>query len=438
MRFKSLLVRAFAVTFTPLTVAQAEAESIFQVTTTQAVTQDIITLQGHPGYRDPNPFLPDPYIFFDEHVRILTEEVDVWDPSQIPSSPADVPFPGDYNVISTGEVTGTWTFDADFLTGIDIGRVAATDDDAQFLGRISAVSTFEARSGGAVVGSAVTTSTAVYALNDIVAGTDGERLDVIVIVAENPPEPHLVSDGIALFLGGADNWFETAAGTIPDFADILVSSFVFRELVLTGVGDELYEELIQNDSDAYPLSFAGFGAADGSTQSSPLLPDAVTVGPDAPTFAFDVSAAGVDFVFVDPEIAVGYTYEMEGPGTIAKFKAPTLDAVNDPDGYTLVLLDGTTFKVLPGEVVDLVAAGYGAVTVLQLIGIDEALMLDPTDATTFVAGFMFDGTGTGSNLTQTAIVVDTDVAVPLPPAMALMLAGLGGFGVVTRRARRPA
>lgn len=418
----------------------ANAASIFQVTTTQAVTQDIITLRGHPGYRDPNPFLSDPYIFFDEHIRILTEEVDVWDTTQIPSSPTDVPVSGDYNVVSTGSVTGTWTFDADFLLGIDIGLVAADDSDAQFLGRSNEVSTFRAESVGRNVGSLVTTSTAVYALNDIVVGVGGERLDVIGLVAEEtPPSPNVETDGFVLFLAGAENWFETSVGTIPDFNDVLVSAIELEELVRDHDGDALYEQLFQSEVGVYPLNFAGFGAADGSSQSVPLLPTTATVGATGgPSFSFDVSSAGAGFVFVDPEIAVGYTYVLENGGTVAKFQAPTLSAVNDPDGYTLVLPDGTSFSLLPGEVLDFVAEGYTNVTTFEVLGISEALMLDPDNITTFVAGFMFSGTGSTSNLTQTAIVVDTDAAVPLPPAAALMLAGLGGLGVLSRRKRRVA
>lgn len=422
-----------------LAAGQAGAASIFQVTTTQAVTQDILTLRGHPGYRDPNPFLADPYIFFDEHVRILTQEADVWDPSQIPTSPTQIPFPGDYNVISSADVTGTWTFDADFLTGIDTGRIAADQDDAQFLGRSAAVSSFRARANGTDVASGVTISTAVYALNDLVVGVGGERLDVIGIVAEEPPLAHIETDGIILFLGGADNWFETAAGSIPNFNDIVVSAIENREVLSDSNGDELFESLISNDAGAYPLRFSGFGAADGSSEQSPLLPDSVSAGPgSSPAFSFDVASAGTNFVFIDPEIAVGYTYELVGGGTVAAFQAPTLGAVNDPDGYTLVLPDGTTFNVLPGDVVDFVAEGYGNVTTFDIVGISEALMIDPLDATTFVAGFLFNGTGAGSNMLQTAIVVDTDAAVPLPPAVALLLAGLGGLGLVSRRGRRAA
>ncbi|TDL89071.1 hypothetical protein [Meridianimarinicoccus aquatilis] len=417
----------------------ANAASIFQVTTTQAVTQDIITLQGHPGYRDPNPFLSDPYIFFDEHIRILTEEIDVFDPTQIPSSPTDVPVSEDYNVISTGSVTGTWTFDADFLLGIDTGLVSTGEEDTQFLGRRRGVSTFRAVSDGRNVGSLVTTSTAVYALNDIVAGVGGERLDVIALVAEEAPQLHIDTDGMVLFLAGAENWFETSVGAIPDFNEVLVSSLAFEQIVRSDDGDELFEEIIESEADTYPLRFSGFGAADGSSQSAPLLPTTATVGATGgPSFSFDVSSAGTGFVFVDPEIAVGYTYVLENGGTVAKFQAPTLSAVNDPDGYTLVLPDGTSFSLLPGEVLDFVAEGYTNVTTFEVLGISEALMLDPDNITTFVAGFMFSGTGSTSNLTQTAIVVDTDAAVPLPPAAALMLAGLGGLGVLSRRKRRVA
>ena len=110
-------------------------------------------------------------------------------------------------------------------------------------------------------------------------------------------------------------------------------------------------------------------------------------------------------------------------------------ALNDPDGYTIVMPDGTEFTILPGAVVDFVAEGFNNVTTFNLTGISEDLMIDPDDATTFVGGFLFSGIGQGSSIAQTALTIDTDAPppVPLPAGVWFLLTGVAGFGLASRR-----
>lgn len=431
----------------------ALAVSITQVTVSDlTVTQDIITLQGHPGFYQSAPIdsgAPDPgYIFFDEHVRILNEEARPWDPTQIPSSPlplnctnncGDVP----YNVISTGQMTATMTFDADILAAANLlgatgGFTAGGEIFGTELGTTSgAVSTIQIVSGGVPVVGAVSTTTTIFAANDISNGA-GFSGDVLAIVADIPTVPGVENSGAILLLAGDTNWFEeTGANAIPDFSKVTSFQTDYWERDNSSTGDyPLYEMVISSDQISGSPTFQSFGAADGSAEDAPLLPDGADLSGGTASFEFDLSEVLPEgFVFVDPEIAVGYTYQLQGPGAISAFKAPTLAAVNDPDGYTIVMPDGTEFTILPGAVVDFVAEGFNNVTTFNLTGISEDLMIDPDDATTFVGGFLFSGIGQGSSIAQTALTIDTDAPppVPLPAGVWFLLTGVAGFGLASRR-----
>lgn len=434
------------------------APVLFQVTVTANVEQDILTLDGDPNFFDEG----DPNIvgdgfegfpFFDRHIDVLTDfgnETVPWDPSQIPTAPDQSLAGTPYNVISQGSLTGTWTFDASVLA-TDLTQTSINSNgEGTLLGSSNAISTFEVIALGESIGGAITTTSQVFAANNVVVGVDGEMLDLIGIQAQGGDLDGEGTEGVVLILGGADNWFETANGEIPNFENMIVTGAIeFEDIVSSNDGDQLYEERINGSLDGAAVSFASFGAADGTAEDSPLLPGGVVIedGADAPTFTFDVSVAGAGFVFVDPEIAVGYTYELSGDGRITGIKAPSLGAVNDADGYVITLPDGQQFRLLPGEEIslqdgvvvmtqsgDTVTPGDNIRT-LTLTDIATGLELDPLDNTTFVAGFLFEDTGQNSVFEQTALVIDTDdlSAVPLPASMAFLLAGLGGLGLMRRR-----
>lgn len=456
--------RKLHVTASALALAVAAGPALattMQINMTAEVTQDIVTQQGHPGFyhanQGPGDPLPEGYIFFDEHYRILTEEVTVWDPSQIPTSPTQTPYPDNYSVVSTGMLTGTWTFDSALLAGIDLGQTGSTNSDgsidAQALGTTSDVSLFRVSSGGVVVENAATSISRVFAANDLVVGVGGEKMDVLAIQADSPDMDTSTSDGIILYLAGASNWFDDFInGGGSDYESFLqaaqVSQVEYEEQVTYGsgplAGQDMYNMLIESDMSARKLNVVGYGAADGSTEANPLLPDVVTVADTAttPTYSFDVSTAGAgDIVFIDPEMAVGYTYEIVGDGAVTAFVAPTAAAVAVPDGfegYTVTVkggaLDGQVFTVLPGARLDFDSTDN--VRSLELSGIPmQDPIIDPTDFTRFVAGFGLAGAGQGTSISQTAIVVDTDTLapVPLPAGGILLLTALGGLVAARRR-----
>jgi hypothetical protein len=342
----------------------------------------------------------------------------------------------DYAVISTGTLTGTWTFDASILAQALVGY---NDSNGTVLGETSNVSTFSVEALGVEVVNEATSISRVLVADDLLVGEGGEKMDVIAIQADRPDMTDSLSNGVTLLLGGDSNWFEDARGSIPDFTRIVAAQVEYEEEV-SGIDQKgdvtpLYNELINGDLTGSKLSVKVFGAADGGSEASPLLPDTAVQNDDGTTsFGFDVSLVDTGIVFIDPEIAVGYTYELTGGGLIKGIQAPTSETVNDSDGYIVTLPDGTTFTLTAGQLVKL----DEGVTSFVLSGIDPSLMLDPLDNSTFVLGLMFEGTGTGSKVSQTALVVDTDSfsAVPLPPTALLMLSGLGLLGFAARRRRR--
>ncbi|MDZ7752730.1 MAG: hypothetical protein U5S82_13935 [Gammaproteobacteria bacterium] len=169
----------------------------------------------------------------------------------------------------------------------------------------------------------------------------------------------------------------------------------------------------------------------GSIASLPLLPD--EIGPDG-GFNFNVSTDDVDpfeTFFIDPEIATGYTYTITG-AEFGSVTAPTLAAVNDPDGY-LLEFGATEIALAPG---DFYAFAPG-ITEFRITGIDPLLELDPTDPLAFVTGVSYqnaDPTVGTLTITQTPIVTDTDSnAVPAPGSLWLIGLGLAVWRTLGRR-----
>lgn len=171
------------------------------------------------------------------------------------------------------------------------------------------------------------------------------------------------------------------------------------------------------------------GSNPGETPSNPLLPVIVD---GSYTFEF-----GVDLnqqVFVDPEVAIGYTYEITDSASplFASVEAPT--GFGD-DLYELWLWNGVEYvfdETLTGGVEFFFAS---ALDRFQIRGIEANLGVDPTDPTAFVTGLTFASAGTVS-MSQTPIVFNTDPpggSVPEPSTLALFLFGLTGYSFLRRK-----
>lgn len=181
--------------------------------------------------------------------------------------------------------------------------------------------------------------------------------------------------------------------------------------------------------------------APGSSESLPLLPSETS---GAGTFIFDIETSEIDegeLFWIDPEIAVGYTYEIIG-AEFDKVGAPSFAAVADADGYVLTFFDGVDFVEVLLDPEEMYAFDTSlSITEFTITGIDTALMLDPDNALAFVTGVAYrDATSLTITVTQTPIREDLHGvgAVPLPAGMVLMvtsLVALGGLGA-RRTARR--
>lgn len=381
-------------------------------------------------WADPNVFVDDQPVFYPEYIQAVNE-AGIWDQAQVA---AINQFNTPTYISSTGVLDAVWSFDTGVL---DQDLTVFTGVPSQ-LGSANLASTFNVTRNGATVATAVTARTDIFVLNN--AAVDATQLDIVGIRAFLPNNDPLIEDGdgIMLLISGGANWFETArdSGQALDLTDLVAAEVFYGE----------YHQRPENPAWGYydieitgnPLDgsmiLRNFGAGDGSAEDAPLLPQNLQLDGAAPVFEFDVSGAVENqFIFVDPEVAVGYTYTVED-AQIAAIKAPTLAAVNDVDGYVVTLPNGDQFTLLPGEELDLSLA---PVSSFVLTGINPALGIEPTDQTTFVLGLQLTALGQSPNLTQEVIVFDTDAtpAVPLPAGMVLMLSGIAGLGVAARRRR---
>lgn len=173
----------------------------------------------------------------------------------------------------------------------------------------------------------------------------------------------------------------------------------------------------------------------GASEFNPILP---SNPPNPETGAFEIEipdglAAG-ETAWIDPPIAVGYEYEING-GEFATVTAPSLATVADVDGY-IITVGAESALIAAGQTLNFFDEFGLNPTFFTLTGIDEALALDPLNQLAFPTGVSFVGQTFQTVVNMTPIVMDDNVgAVPLPASMLLYLGGLAGFGFVARRRR---
>lgn len=166
--------------------------------------------------------------------------------------------------------------------------------------------------------------------------------------------------------------------------------------------------------------------SNGTSAEAPLLPQIVTEA----GFQFDFNINLNERIFIDPEVAVGYDYEVQTGPNITSVLLPLL--AGDTDGYEIFGRDGSLLgTVLGGDIFDFATGG---VDFFRVGDIDAGL--DPANTQAFVTGLTFAGEGR-VRMTQRPIVVNTDTDVPEPGS--LLLLSLGGVAfAVSRRKQRAA
>ena len=172
--------------------------------------------------------------------------------------------------------------------------------------------------------------------------------------------------------------------------------------------------------------------ATGVTPHNPILPDPGGSMDEGFDFTFDAPEDSDEFTFIDPDVAVGYDYEVTGG---ASFSAVLL-----PEDIGDNLFDLWLFDDILGDFVDSGIDLTGGVPytfdpevdLFRILGIETSEFLDPTDATAFVTGLQFlTQVGTTSiSMSQTPITEFVDVPTPTSGVF-LLVAGI--TGMFTRR-----
>lgn len=172
--------------------------------------------------------------------------------------------------------------------------------------------------------------------------------------------------------------------------------------------------------------------SDGSTPSTPLVPDVV----QQDGWHFDFNIVLGQQIFIDPLVATGYDFIVDsGPNILSALLPSVGDSIFD-----ICLWNGSAWGSCStaNAGVPFVFGGAG-VDRFRVLGIETSAGLDPTNTTAFVTGLTFAGAGTVS-MRQVPITTDvSNGAVPEIDATAgtgaLTLLG-GVLAMVSERRRR--
>ncbi|MGY0649249.1 MAG: choice-of-anchor L domain-containing protein, partial [Paraglaciecola chathamensis] len=185
------------------------------------------------------------------------------------------------------------------------------------------------------------------------------------------------------------------------------------------------------DTTIFLSSFGNFDAEGGESEFTPIMPDDTSDNGDF-VFTLPEVDAG-ETIWIDPDVATGYTYTATDGGLFASVTAPTLLSVNDSDGYLLSYLVNGVEQVVAltsGQTFDFDVP----VPEFTISSINVELALDPTDPLAFVTGVAFSEGGQfgviQSPITQ---FVDDSVAVSAPGTVAIFALSLIGLCALRRK-----
>ncbi|MFN5516211.1 MAG: PEP-CTERM sorting domain-containing protein [Cyanobacteriota bacterium] len=228
-----------------------------------------------------------------------------------------------------------------------------------------------------------------------------------------------------------DSQYDGFTRVLTVLADVTPGEVNTIKLAIADSGDSIL------DSGVFISGSTFIGEIPCSDPTDPCLPptnDDPTDGFDFP----DISIFNTDqTVWIDPEVAVGYNYFVEG-GPL--FASVTLPANIGNGEYNLLLDDGVggacdNFVTPGGTITGGSAFSFAsAVPCFSITGIEVEAALDPLDPTAFVTGLTFDSVGVVS-LQQIPIVQNVGPQ-PIPEPMTLLGATVAlGFGAKFKRKR---
>lgn len=176
----------------------------------------------------------------------------------------------------------------------------------------------------------------------------------------------------------------------------------------------------------WTFAFRDGAPPDGSTPSNPLLPIVTEAG-----FTFDFEIGPGETIFIDPPVAIGYEYTVQGGPNFASVLIPA--ALPGGDDTFDLIVDGITYTLTAGTAFDLTSLNLLGFNAFTILGIEVAEGLDPNDPFAFVTGLTFVGGGS-VQMTQTPITFDTGANVPVPATWLLMALSLIAARQIRRRA----
>lgn len=215
------------------------------------------------------------------------------------------------------------------------------------------------------------------------------------------------------------------------------------------------------DTGLFLANFAATTVPAGTDPSDPVLPTPDFDPTDGFDFRIDLGDAGLGInpetpVWFDPDIAIGYTFEiLNGPN----FATLTLPSGYGDDWYEVSWWDPNANGGLGAYVVldsgnaaqngqwfgdDMTYIDFlslidaGGITAFKVLGIEVSEGLDPTDPTAFVWGATFTQGGQTVEISQTPITTFVSGSIPEPGILFLMGSGMLGLGAMRRRQRRAA
>ncbi len=215
------------------------------------------------------------------------------------------------------------------------------------------------------------------------------------------------------------------------FAQALTQTGEYKlGFAVTNSGDTILDAALFLDNGA---SSCFPNCNDPGTPENPFLP----LDDDTPgsfDFSFTVTTPTIP-IFIDPIIAVGYTYEVNSGPNVASVLLPNIG-----DGiYQIYGWDGTAFNNFFGNAfanIPFFFSGAG-VNMFQVLGIETLAMLDPTNPTAFVTGLTFASAG-DVDISQIPVTLDYNPnpnPVPEPGTMTLFSLGLIGACLARRRSQ---